>query len=155
MPRRSWRTGRRIGFAVATADRKGGRIRCSDRRRRCSRSVCCWNVFAAGKCRRATSDSTRQRSKSLPIGLQSGAKTARDEPDVVGDGPIFTQEERNFWAFQPVQRPSVPTFDESRRVRTPIDALLLQAISESGDIPANFRVGRCKNAFNSSGHTSI
>ena len=47
--------------------------------------------------------------------IASGAKTARDEPDVVGDGPIFTQAERNFWAFQPVQRPSVPTFDEGRR----------------------------------------
>jgi hypothetical protein len=76
--------------------------------------------------------------KVLAEWIASGAKTARDEPDVVGDGPIFTQEERSYWAFQPVQRPSVPAFDEARRVRTPIDALLLQSISERDDVPVNF-----------------
>ncbi len=70
--------------------------------------------------------------------ITAGAKTARDEPDVVGDDPMFTQEERDYWAFQPVQRPAVPVLKDGRRVRTPIDALLLQAISESGEISANF-----------------
>ncbi|MEO2025204.1 MAG: PSD1 and planctomycete cytochrome C domain-containing protein [Fuerstiella sp.] len=70
--------------------------------------------------------------------IASGAKTAREEPDLIGDGPIFTDEDRNYWAFQPAQRPIVPEFDDARRVRTPIDALLLQAFSNSGVKPAEF-----------------
>jgi mono/diheme cytochrome c family protein len=70
--------------------------------------------------------------------ISTGAKTAREEPHVIGDDPIFTEEERNYWAFQPVRRPSVPVLAKGRRVRTPIDALLLQRISAGRGMPADF-----------------
>ncbi|MGH7134852.1 MAG: c-type cytochrome domain-containing protein, partial [Pirellulales bacterium] len=41
--------------------------------------------------------------------VASGAKTARPEPEQAGDAPLFTDEERNYWAFQPICRPTVPT----------------------------------------------
>ncbi len=38
----------------------------------------------------------------------------------------FTQEERNFWAFQPVKRPAVPTISDPKiRIRNDIDRFLL------------------------------
>jgi mono/diheme cytochrome c family protein len=62
--------------------------------------------------------------------INTGAKTAREEPKVIGDGPLFTEEERNYWAFQPVQRPAIPQLSDMSRVRTPIDAFLLAAMQD-------------------------
>ncbi len=63
--------------------------------------------------------------RTLEAWIKSGAKTAREEPTEIGDGPLFTEEERNYWAFQPVRRPAVPKLSDVSRVRTPIDAFLL------------------------------
>ena len=68
--------------------------------------------------------------------IKSGAKTARKEPTEIGDGPLFTEEERNYWAFQPVRRPSIPKLSDVSLVRTPIDAFLL-AEMRSGETFAN------------------
>jgi hypothetical protein len=47
--------------------------------------------------------------------IREGAKTARPEPEQVGEGPLFTEEERNYWAFQPIVRPAVPDVADARR----------------------------------------
>ena len=61
--------------------------------------------------------------------IASGANTARPEPESLGDDPLFTEEERNWWAFQPVNRPGVPTHvDES--VSTPVDAFVLARLRQ-------------------------
>ncbi|MCH2201739.1 MAG: PSD1 and planctomycete cytochrome C domain-containing protein [Fuerstiella sp.] len=57
--------------------------------------------------------------------VAAGAKTARPEPESIGPGLGITPEERSFWSFRPIERPRVPVHDETSRVRTPIDALLL------------------------------
>ena len=66
--------------------------------------------------------------QTLVTWIQSGAKTAREEPLEIGDGPLFTEEEKNYWAFQPVQKPAVPVVADAGRVRNPIDAFLLAAM---------------------------
>ncbi len=71
----------------------------------------------------------------LEAWIKAGALTAREEPDEIGDGPIFTEEERSYWAFQPVVRPDVPSPASSDRVRTSIDAFLLDADGMSGFAP--------------------
>ena len=63
--------------------------------------------------------------------IKSGAKTAREEPTEIGDGPLFTEEERNYWAFQSVRRPAIPTLSDASQVRTPIDAFLLAVCRRS------------------------
>jgi mono/diheme cytochrome c family protein len=65
--------------------------------------------------------------------IQSGARTAREEPTDPGDGPIFTEEERGYWAFQLIQRPAVPEPRQTTRVRTPIDAFVLARQSGLAD----------------------
>ncbi|MEQ9409994.1 MAG: PSD1 and planctomycete cytochrome C domain-containing protein [Fuerstiella sp.] len=66
--------------------------------------------------------------------ITSGARTARAEPTNIGDGPVFTEEERSYWAFQSPDRPPVPDVPDvadvadvadAGRVRTAIDAFIL------------------------------
>ena len=59
--------------------------------------------------------------------IAQGAKTSRPEPENIGPGLGVTLEERNFWSFQPIQRPNPPSissFPESARVRTEVDAVI-------------------------------
>ncbi len=60
--------------------------------------------------------------------LAAGAKTERPEPEQIGPGIPISREDREYWAFRPVARPDVPAFAPEMRARTPIDALLLQAM---------------------------
>jgi len=62
--------------------------------------------------------------------VAQGAKTARPEPEQV---PKFfiTEEERAFWAFQPIRRTAPPKVKDAR-VRTPIDAFLLAKLEAKG-----------------------
>ncbi|HVA49558.1 MAG TPA: PSD1 and planctomycete cytochrome C domain-containing protein [Pirellulales bacterium] len=83
--------------------------------------------------------------------IAAGAKTARPEPEQVGEGPIFSLEERDYWAFQPVRRPAVPIcgagvspaatppnigqagrLHHNEQVRTTIDAFLLARLEREG-----------------------
>jgi len=63
--------------------------------------------------------------------IAGGAKTARPEPEKVV-GPLITEEERDFWAFQPIKRPDVPQVKHTDQVANPIDAFLLQKLEAQG-----------------------
>ncbi len=60
--------------------------------------------------------------------VAAGAPTVRPEPETIGPGVPISAEERSYWAYQPIARPAVPTSQPEDRVRTPIDALLRQAM---------------------------
>ena len=75
--------------------------------------------------------------QTLEAWIKSGAKTAREEPAEIGDGPLFTEEERNYWAFQPVRRPAIPNLPDTSRVRTPIDAFLLTEMQDGESLSAD------------------
>ena len=62
--------------------------------------------------------------------ITAGAPTARPEPEELGDGFHITEEERGFWAFQPVEHHEVPDVTHAGRVRNPIDAFLLSRLEE-------------------------
>ncbi|HEV3339033.1 MAG TPA: DUF1553 domain-containing protein [Pirellulales bacterium] len=68
--------------------------------------------------------------------IATGAKTARPEPEQIGTGVSFTEDERNYWAFQPVRCPAVPGVGAGRPdgadVRTPIDGFLLARLEREG-----------------------
>ncbi len=62
--------------------------------------------------------------------IAKGAPTLRDEPESLAAGQVFiTEEERAYWAYQPIVKPEIPELD-TPRVRTPIDALILAAGGE-------------------------
>jgi hypothetical protein len=61
--------------------------------------------------------------------VAQGAKTARPEPESIGNGPHITEEERSHWSFQPVKRPAVP---QVAGAPEPIDAFLAVAMQREG-----------------------
>ncbi len=69
--------------------------------------------------------------------ITQGAKTLRAEPEKVGPELDISEEERSFWAFQPIQNPPVPKVKKADRVRTPIDAFLLDKMKDKGLTFAN------------------
>ena len=56
--------------------------------------------------------------------IAQGAPTLRPEPMTVPK-VYLTEEEREWWAFQPVRRPAVPPVRHPELVRNPVDAFLL------------------------------
>lgn len=66
--------------------------------------------------------------------VASGAKTARPEPESIGPGLGVTAEERAFWSFQPIQRPSIPDVSAlaaGHQAVTAIDKFLLKEAPEA------------------------
>ena len=70
----------------------------------------------------------REKLDLLRRWIADGAPTSRDEPEHLDPGIPITLEERSYWAYQPIQRPAVPEYGPEERVRTPIDALLREAM---------------------------
>lgn len=62
--------------------------------------------------------------------IADGAPTLRDEPEQLDPGIPITLEERSYWAYQPIRRPPVREYGPEERIRTPIDALLREAMPE-------------------------
>ncbi len=58
-----------------------------------------------------------------------------DEPAVSVDSatdPLVSQEDRDYWAFQPPRRPALPTVQGEDRIRQPSDRFLLARLEEHG-----------------------
>ena len=51
-------------------------------------------------------------------------------------GPLFTEKEKNFWAFQRPVKPAQPSVTRSEWVRSPIDAFVLAKLDAAGYAPA-------------------
>ena len=64
---------------------------------------------------------------TLKAWIADGAKVEAPEPETLAKGFQITDEDRKWWAFQPVRRPAIPPGS-----RNPIDALLLAKLSDKG-----------------------
>jgi mono/diheme cytochrome c family protein len=60
--------------------------------------------------------------------IAAGATTARPEPETIQGNEYLSEEDRSYWAFQPVKRPDVPRVQDSQQVHTQIDAFLLKRL---------------------------
>lgn len=63
--------------------------------------------------------------------LASGAPTARPESETIEDGIGITIEDRQWWAFQPLNRPAIPASDDSR-IRNDVDRFILAKLAAKG-----------------------
>jgi hypothetical protein len=72
---------------------------------------------------------TSQQVDLITRWVAKGAKTARPEPETPPVGN-FTDEERSFWSFQPIQNPAVPDVQNLAQVREPIDNFLLVKLEQ-------------------------
>ncbi|WP_238388936.1 PSD1 and planctomycete cytochrome C domain-containing protein [Roseimaritima ulvae] len=66
----------------------------------------------------------------LEAWIRGGAATRRPEPEQIGPGIPITEEERAYWAYQPITAPPLPAPAADVAIRTPIDALLADAMPE-------------------------
>ncbi|HUG71208.1 MAG TPA: PSD1 and planctomycete cytochrome C domain-containing protein [Pirellulaceae bacterium] len=57
--------------------------------------------------------------------IAGGAVASREEPEDLNPDNYVTEEERAFWAFQPVERRPPPGITTNERVRTPIDQFVI------------------------------
>ncbi|WP_166829073.1 PSD1 and planctomycete cytochrome C domain-containing protein [Thalassoroseus pseudoceratinae] len=62
--------------------------------------------------------------------INSGAKTLRPEPEKIGQGMLITEEDRQFWAFQPMRKPKIPTVG-GLESPNPIDAFIARKLHEN------------------------
>lgn len=62
--------------------------------------------------------------------IAQGAMTATAEPATLPPGIFITDDDRQFWSFQPIAHPAVPRLPNTARVRTPIDAFVLARLRE-------------------------
>lgn len=63
--------------------------------------------------------------------IAGGAIASRPEPDDLDPDNYITEEERAFWAFQPVDRKQPPSVEAVKRVRTPIDQFVIAKLATS------------------------
>ncbi len=64
--------------------------------------------------------------------IESGARTAREEPERANDAQLLiTDEERQWWAFQPITWPDVP-----QNASHPVDAFVIAKLRENSLEPA-------------------
>lgn len=62
--------------------------------------------------------------------IDQGATTSRPEPESLAVGDIFTDIDREHWAFQPIRKPDVPVVPTDVPTANPIDAFLWQRLNE-------------------------
>lgn len=105
-----------------------------------------YEMVRSGKMPERDRKPSRKEIEVLKQWIQTGAKTARPEPESLGEGMQITAEERAHWAFQTLQRPLIPKV-KGKRIRNPIDAFLAarqatKRLTFSEDAPALTQVRR-------------
>ena len=61
--------------------------------------------------------------------IDAGATTAKPEPEKLAAGFQITETDRQYWFFQPIRKPAPPKVRDANRVRTPIDAFVLDKLA--------------------------
>ncbi len=89
-----------------------------------------WKRVAAGEMPPKGKGLSDKEKTTLSAWIEQGAKTARLEPESIVAGSDWTEEEREWWAFQPVRRSAVPNVTRANLVRTPIDRFLLAELEK-------------------------
>lgn len=62
--------------------------------------------------------------------IAQGAKVTKPEPEKLAPGMFITDEDREWWSFQPIAKPTPPALEKADRVRNPIDAFVLAKLRE-------------------------
>lgn len=91
-----------------------------------------WKRVAAGEMPPGGKGISDKEKAVLRTWIEQGAKTTRTEPETIIPGADWTDEERAYWAFQPVKRAPLPQVKNVDQVDSPIDAFLLEALEQKG-----------------------
>jgi mono/diheme cytochrome c family protein len=78
-------------------------------------------------------------AKWVKAGAHWPNEAVQVNPEPKPNGPLFTPEQKAFWAFQPVREPKVPVRSEPKArawIKNPIDSFVLAKLSDNGLSPA-------------------
>lgn len=91
-----------------------------------------WQRIAAGEMPPSGKGLSEDEKHILRRWLEQGAKTRRAEPESLDEAGLWTEEERNYWAFQRPVRGELPPVEHAELVDTPIDRFLLAQLEQVG-----------------------
>ena len=75
---------------------------------------------------------TAEEITTIERWIAQGAATLRDEPRQLNSGWYVTEDDRRYWAFQPIRRPPPPTIRHAKTARTPVDQFVLARLEDHG-----------------------
>lgn len=75
---------------------------------------------------------TKMELATIEKWIAAGAVARHDEPDDLSPDNYITEQERSYWAFQPIQRPDPPIVDDHSGVRNGLDQFVLNRLEEKG-----------------------
>lgn len=86
-----------------------------------------WHMVSTGEMPKGEKKLSAEALEKLRQWIRQGAPTVREEPALP---PRFwiTEEERNYWAFQPLRNPPVPRVRNAKLARNEIDRFLLASL---------------------------
>jgi hypothetical protein len=94
-------------------------------------------LVKSGEMPEGTGKLTTAQIQTLDQWIAQGAKTQRPEPETLGPQHAFTDEERNWWSFQPITRPAPPALDSADNpIRNPIDLFIQAQLTDQGLTPS-------------------
>jgi hypothetical protein len=77
-----------------------------------------------------------RRGAPWPVRGDNRALATGQEPRPARPGSVLTEKDHQYWAFQPLADPKIPTVKRADWVRSPIDAFLLADLEAKGVTPA-------------------
>lgn len=90
-----------------------------------------WKRIQANEMPKGPKKLSAEQKTVLRTWITQGARTARPEPADPNQAR-FTEEERSFWAFQPVRQLTVPAVPADFKIRNPVDAFLAEKLAAQG-----------------------
>ncbi|MGE3780991.1 MAG: c-type cytochrome domain-containing protein, partial [Pirellulaceae bacterium] len=87
-------------------------------------------LVRAGEMPQADKKLTPEEVSTIERWIAEGAATVRPEPEAI-EGTFITPEERQWWSFRPITRPTVPA-----GAANPIDAFIRARLQQAGLAPS-------------------
>ncbi|MGN6544537.1 MAG: c-type cytochrome domain-containing protein, partial [Aureliella sp.] len=89
-----------------------------------------WQRIDAGEMPPKGAGLSEDEKRIVRTWIEQGSRTRRPEPESLEGVSIWTDEERNYWAFQPPVRPELPAVRHRTQVQSPIDHFLLAKLEQ-------------------------
>ncbi|WP_168164111.1 PSD1 and planctomycete cytochrome C domain-containing protein [Pirellula sp. SH-Sr6A] len=89
-----------------------------------------WERIASDEMPPGEGKVSAEKKERIRQWLQAKAPTRRPEPETIGYGIPLTDEERSYWAYQPISWPPMSQSREWVSARNSLDAIILQSMTD-------------------------
>ncbi|HIA61556.1 MAG TPA: DUF1553 domain-containing protein [Planctomycetaceae bacterium] len=95
-----------------------------------------WQRVSSGAMPPEDNNLSPQEIRIIEQWIQLGAKNLNSEPESLDNNTYFTQAELEFWAFQPIKRPTLPRINDATLARSPVDYFIQQRLQDANLSPS-------------------